>query len=213
MKIQSNYTIAILAAIGVFATAMLSVSFVKTVFTDSGNNGTGESTYQDVGESAAGLILAPADVQELVNRADAVLVGKIASGPVIADEGPFDEAGNIGGENQVPFARYRLQIDQLFVDDGAVASRPEVRFFAYPVPPEINLDGTFLFALTANPDGSYGTSAGWGMIELSSGVPTIKNRSPEFLEGQSSESLLKDVSVAASQYERVPVSEWPRRQS
>ena len=144
--------------------------------------------------SSGMMVPRPNSVEELVTRADIIVLGTITS---VIDEkliGPYDEDGSplpAGEEGGLPFTDYDVEIESVFKGDGTVTdgvtlvlrmfghlsnSNAIITSNVFPLP---NPGDRLLFALGENPDGTYG-SGPEGLLNVdgekvvyADGVPVI----------------------------------------
>jgi hypothetical protein len=157
------------------------------------------------------VIRSPADVQELVNRGVAVVIGTVSKEPAFTREGPFDESGKVTDHHTIPFSTYEIEIERVIVDDGAVPGAPLLRLSGTPQQIRFPMGERLLFVLDVNPDGRYGVNGDWAIVRLSGDTPRNYGGSvSSYMEGRSTDSLIAEVEAAARNHKHIPVSEWPR---
>ena len=160
----------------------------------------------------------PADIQELVNRSRAVVVGSISSVGELVSEPPYNaEDFEDWPEDEKPTVEvtyYDISIEEVLLDDGYVNDNAKLRlapvWHTQPI-----LNGRYVFALDRNPDNlSYGISATWDMLFLDGDAITdLSGKDPGY-EGAATESdLLSELRTASESYVFKPMIEWPDRYS
>ena len=158
----------------------------------------------------------PADIQELVNRSRAVVVGSISSVGELISEPPYNaEDFEDWPEDQRPTVEvkyYDISIEEVLLDDGYVEDNAKLRLAPiWPTEPKLN--ERYVFALDRNPDNqSYGISATWDMLTLGGdAIRDLAGTEPGYVGVVDETSLLEGVKAAALNYEFMPHSEWPER--
>ena len=158
----------------------------------------------------------PADIQELVNRSHAVVVGSISSVSDLTSEAPYNAEDFADlPEDQRPRVEvryYDISIEEVLLDDGYVKDNARLRLApVWPTEPQLN--ERYLFALGRNPDNlSYGISATWDMLVLGQGTIRDLNGKVPGYEGAATEAnLLSALRTASESYEFKPLIEWPER--
>ena len=158
----------------------------------------------------------PADIQELVNRSRAVVVGSISSVGELISEPPYNaEDFEDWPEDERPTAEvtyYDISIEEVLLDDGYVEDNAKLRLApVWPAQPVLN--ERYVFVLDRNPDNrSYGISATWDMLSLSGDPITDLNGKDPGYEGATTETeLLSKLRTASESYVFKPMIEWPDR--
>ena len=158
----------------------------------------------------------PADIQELVNRSRAVVVGSITSVGELISEPPYNaEDFADWPEDERPTVEvtyYDISIEEVLLDDAYVEDNARLRLApGWPTQPILNQ--RYVFALDRNPDNlSYGISATWDMLVLGGDVITDLNGKDPGYEGATTEKdLLSALRTASESYEFKPMIDWPDR--
>lgn len=158
----------------------------------------------------------PADIQELVNRSHAVVVGSISSVGELISEPPYNaEDFEHLPEDQRPTQEmryYGISIEEVLLDDGYVEDNAKLRLApVWPTEPKLN--ERYVFVLGRNPDNrSYGISATWNMLTLGGDTIRDLNGKDPGYEGAATEAdLLSALRTASESYEFKPMIEWPER--
>jgi len=155
-------------------------------------------------------------VQDLVNRVDAVVVGKIISVSDSVQEGPYDLDPETIGDRPAPnilVTYYEIKLEEVLLDDGNVSSNALLRLAGRHSPSYPQVGEDYLFALGVNPDSkSYGVSGAWGLIIFDDGPVRNFDGTPLEYDGVTDQASLKGL-VKSSLEDRVklPPSEWPSR--
>ena len=161
----------------------------------------------------------PQNIQDLVNRHDAIVVGTIAeiSNPKL--EKPYDwtpqddaEAKRYGFSGpRILVTYYRIRIEELLLDDGVISAHPRFGLTGQhnQILPQVG--ERFLFALLRQPDGlSYGLSADWNLIHLDGGsIRNFDGESPNYA-GVTNEATLKSALKSAIPLRvGLSIDQWP----
>lgn len=161
----------------------------------------------------------PQNIQDLVNRHDAIVVGTIAeiSNPKL--EKPYDwtpqddaEAKRYGFSGpRMLVTYYRIRIEELLLDDGVISAHPRFGLTGQhnQILPQVG--ERFLFALLRQPDGlSYGLSADWNLIHLDGGsIRNFDGESPNYA-GVTNETTLKSALKSAIPLRvGLSIEQWP----
>lgn len=122
---------------------------------------------------------APTSVNDLLNRGDAVLIGRITGGGETRYEGAFDPSSGRFAEPQtepnapnpgLPHTYYTVKPEEILLDDGIAARQSEVmlRLGGEPGTALHPKEGVrFLMVLGRNPDDlSYGIRGSWAVLDL-----------------------------------------------
>ena len=168
--------------------------------------------------------LPPRDVQDLVNRSHAIVIGTISaiSDPVnelpyFTTEADFEHRP----PGQLPYlevAYYDITIEEVLLDDGNVRAHPRLRLepnFSDQDPswtlPEMGK--RYLFTMGRNPDSlSYGVSANWMTLTLDGdSIRYIDGTSPGYVGVTNEASLVKAIREAVPNHDFLPVGQWPDR--
>ncbi|GEM_PF-2754693 len=113
----------------------------------------------------------PKTIQELVDRSDVIVIGRVAGLAKTADEGPYNEPAPMAKSEfpapLLPVTYYDLQIESVLLDDGNILSAPSLRLAGTPEtasPP--GFGRKTIFFLRRNSDRlSYGVNGDWAMID------------------------------------------------
>ena len=161
--------------------------------------------------------LPPADIQELVNRNHAVVVGTISTVSEPMRELPYFTTEEDFADRQIerwPYIEvvyYDIAIEEVLLDDGNIRDNARLRLMNsfWPVMPQQG--ERYLFALEVNPDSkSYGISASWDVLNIDDGIHNLDGTPSGYVGVTDETSLLDGVRVAALNY-FMPYSEWPVR--
>ncbi len=168
------------------------------------------------------LKLPPQDVQDLVNRSQAIVIGTIS-----AISGPVNELPYFTTEEDFPaedlqymyleVAYYDIAIEEALLDDGNVRAHPRLRLEPnsghnpHPALPEIGR--RYLFTMGRNPDSlSYGVAADWMTLALGGdSIRNIDGTLPGYAGVDGEASLVRAVREAVLYYDFLPVNQWPSR--
>ena len=160
----------------------------------------------------------PADIQEFVNRADVIVIGRVAG-----REGPVEELGygqDLNSlkwelENSLPIFGievnyYDIELEEILLDDGNVSENALLRADAVYDPLELEAGDRLLFAMWPNPDfKSYGASFPWALIFLDGDAPRDYDGWGLRYEGATDEaSLVAAIKSALPRRTSVPESLW-----
>ncbi len=213
------------------ATAVLLVFGVLAGCQASGATGQGESDpppaqeanrtlYIGEGVSVASLFREPRNVQDLVNRSHAIVIGTISAISDLTRELPYgttseDFQGEMyqGYEFSTEVTYYDIAIEEVLLDDGNVRAYPRLRLDGAHNPAYPQIGERFLFALGRNPDSlSYGIAANWDVLPLDGGdIRNFDGTSPGYVGVTDEASLVKAIREAVPYYDFLPVNQWPSR--
>ena len=164
----------------------------------------------------------PANLQEFVNRADAIVVGKVAS-----VEGSFEELGygfdldyfKWRLENSIPvppfpgilFTYYSIELERILLDDGNILGNSLLRVNT-ATPDSFGLEpgDRLLFALSRNPDlRSYSAFIPWDLIFLDGFEPRdFAGKSLPYQGATDEPGLVAAIETAIPGRVSIPVNVW-----
>lgn len=169
---------------------------------------------------SASIFKAPSDIQELVNRSDAVVIATVSSisdmkSVVFGD--PSDAAAMVAQgrpEPRIEETHYELSVEQVLLDDeaiGALEYNPNLALLGAHGPQSPQKGERIMFALLARPDpGLYSLVANWSLIPLDGGaIRDFDGKDPGYAGVTDEASLKAAVIEAASDHAKSPPSEWP----
>ncbi len=160
----------------------------------------------------------PSDIQEFVDRADVIVIGRVAG-----MEGPVEELGygfdlNLlkwEMENSIPIFGievnyYAIELEEILLDDGNISGNALLSTDAIFDPIDLQTGDRLLFALWPNPDfKSYGASFPWALIFLNGGTPLDYDGRNLRYEGVTDEASLVDAIKSALPHRAsIPTSLW-----
>ena len=160
----------------------------------------------------------PADIQEFVDRADAIVIGRVAG-----MEGPVEQLGygqdlNLLKwelENSLPIIGievnyYAIELEEILLDDGNISGNALLSADAIYDPIELRTGDRLLFALWPNPDfKSYSASFPWALIPLDGGPPRDYDGRDLRYAGVTDEASLVDAIKSALPHRAsIPTSLW-----
>lgn len=164
----------------------------------------------------------PASIQELVNRADAIVVGTI--GPVRRTEmvGPSGDLSKYPAGVPLPlkpFTDYQINIQEVILDDGFIRAEPTL---VIPGVPEryghigflmaLSPTDSYLFVLIHEPRSQkHAMVSRHGVINLSGPSIALAGRDltrPDFANGMAPSDFLEAVKAALPTRKHSPPSEW-----
>ncbi len=167
-------------------------------------------------------IAPPANVQEFVNRSDAIVIGSVAS-----VEGPFEELGYgfdldyVEGKLEGPgflFALptttvtyYAIDLEEILLDDGNILGNSSLRVnTSFPDSFGLQSGDRLLFSLLRNPDfRSYGAIIPWALIFLDGVEPRELDGNSLPYRGVTDEaSLVAAIESAIPGRVSIPVDLW-----
>ena len=178
------------------------------------------------GAPLAGYYVAPASMQDLVNRYDVAFIGTIGSVGEPVEEKPYDWDPALDAhlrERGLPPFRvwvtyYDVTLDTVYLDDGNLVddegnqvTSTKLRLFGAHNTMRPQVGEKFFFTLQGNPDGGgYGVNADWNLIHLDGGaIRDFDGKEPGY-DGVTDEATLKSVAqTAADSRVKLPVEEWP----
>ena len=174
-----------------------------------------------VGASSAVWAPEPGSIQTLVNRSDAIVIGRIDS--ILAEriEGPYGASENTDQRDvpqpaEYPYTYYSIAPDVVVLDDGLVRDNLVIKLKGFKSkrgssPLRISLPDVgdeFVFFLSRNPDDkSYSFLGPWALVDVSG--PTVvqyggARPEPTFAPDANPASFAAMVALAA--HDRVPAS-------
>ena len=162
---------------------------------------------------------APRDVQELVNRNHAVVIGTISAISDLELELPYgkteEDFQDPKYQGYVPRSEvtyYDIAIEEALLDDGNVRAYPRLRLSGAHNSGRPQVGERFLFCLGRNPDSlSYGVVADWDVLTLEGGVRNFDGTSPGYAGVTDEASLVAAVRASVPGYEFMPFNQWPDR--
>lgn len=167
------------------------------------------------------IIAAPRDIQDLVNRYDAVVVGTISA---ISDtvrelaDGKTEDDYKFLVEQGLPLPTisrtfYDIQLEDVLLDDGNVRANSRLRLSHGHSAIRPQTGERFLFALISSQSGkSYGVIADWALIHLDGGpIRNFDGVLPDYAGVTNEASLKAAVRSAVPARVKLPFEEWPER--
>lgn len=175
----------------------------------------------DTGGIPLSFIFPPArDVQDLVNRSHAVVIGTISAVSEPRIEIPYDITEEEFAERfadleeelrpTIEVVYFDIAIEEVLLDDGNVRAHPRLSMEPYPPLPRVG--GRYLFALGRNPDSlSYGISGfSWMVLTMDDdGVRNLDGSAPGYVGVTDEASLVAAVRGAVDNYDFLPPGQWP----
>ena len=175
----------------------------------------------DTGGIPLSHIFPPArDVQDLVNRSHAVVIGTISAVSEPRIEIPYDITEEEFAERfadleeelrpTIEVVYFDIAIEEVLLDDGNV--RAHHRLGMEPDPPLLRVGGRYLFALGRNPDSlSYGIGDfSWMVLTMDdAGVRNLDGSAPGYAGVSDEASLVAAVREAVDNYDFLPPGQWP----
>ena len=170
--------------------------------------------------NSASIFKAPSDIQQLVNRSDAVVVATVSSisdtKSIVFGE-PSDAAALVAQgwpEPRVEETHYELLVEQVLLDDGSIGglkNNPKLALSGTHGPQSPQKGERIMFALLARPDpGLYSLVANWSLIPLDGGpIRNFDGKDPGYAGVMDEASLKYAVIEAANNHAKSPPSEWP----
>ena len=159
--------------------------------------------------------LPPQGVQDLVNRSEAIVIGRVTAISEPLKELPYfttEEDYADLPEWAVPWEEvvyFDIAIEDVLLDDGNISDNPRLQMGSGSASPV--LDGRYLFTLHRNPDLlSYGVSASWMALSLDGDeIQDLAGTAPGYVGVTDELSLVDGVRDAATKHEFLPIGEWP----
>jgi len=163
----------------------------------------------------------PKSIQDLVNRADAIVIGTVG-GPIGEGENqpysPELAKRDIPQPRSFPFIDYEILIDEVLLDDGLiestpvlrVAARPDTGFNLYGTMRVPSVGGRYLFTLRANSDKrAYGVVYPWSLISVDGATVALLDRersAPNFTDKIEVPDFVEAVKAAVLNWRK---TDWP----
>lgn len=157
----------------------------------------------------------PSDVQDLVNRSEAIVVGRVTAISEPTKELPYftteDDYAD-WPEWAVPWEEvvyFDIAIEEVLLDDSNISDNPRLQMGSGSAMPVLN--ARYLFTLHRNPDmASYGVSASWMALSLDgSEIQDLAGTEPGYTGVTDEMSLVDSIKDAAANHDFLPVGEWP----
>ena len=190
----------------------------QAVSQPSPGHGMGKTLSSGMGYPISSIKEAPQDVQDLVNRSHAVVVGTISAVSDPLDELPYGKTkSDYPAEDlQLMHLRvtyYSIEIEEVLLDDGIVSAFPRLRLDDVHNPRRPQVGERFVFTLARNPDDqSYGVVADWMVLNVADGLKNYDGSDPAYDDATDEVSFLRAVRAAAGSYDFSEFSEWPDKQ-
>ena len=160
----------------------------------------------------------PANLQELVNRNHAVVVGTISVISEPVNELPyFTTEEDFANEPQeewpyIEVVYYDLAIEEVLLDDGNIRDNARLRLMNSFWPATPQLGERYLFALGMNPDSkSYGISTSWNVLSMDDGIRNLDGTAAGYVGITDETTLLEGIRAAVPGHDYTPRNEWPDR--
>ena len=159
--------------------------------------------------------LPPQDVQDLVNRSEAIVIGRVTAVSEPVKELPYfatEEDYADLPEWAVPWEEvvyFDIAIEEVLLDDGNISDNPRLQVGSGSASP---VQGSrYLFTLHRNPDLlSYGVSAAWMALSLDGDeIRDLAGTAPGYIGVTDELSLADAVKDAAANHDFLPIGEWP----
>ena len=171
--------------------------------------------------ASASIFLPPGDMQDLVNRVDAIAIGTVVSVSATIHQGPSDSSSVAELKRldlpvpTIPTTYYEIEVEEVFLDDGNLGSlsgnaRLALAGWHGPMAPQKG--DRMMFALLANGnDAIYSVAADWNMLHLDGGPIRNFDGTPPGYTGVTDEASLKEtVQLAITDRVHLPPGQWPR---
>lgn len=180
---------------------------------------TNRTLYIGEGISVATIFREPQNVQDLVNRSHAVVIGTIStiSGPKKelpygTTEEDFQDEKYQGYNPYDSVVYYDIAIEEILLDDGNVRAHPRLRLDGPHNPAYPQIGERFLFVLGRNPDSlSYGIAADWDVLTLDGDIRNFDGTSPGYVGVTDEASLVKAIKDVVPNHDFLPPNQWPSR--
>ena len=175
----------------------------------------GNCIYRHADAAVQDYTLPPQDVQDLVNRSEAIVIGRVTAVSEPVKELPYfttEEDYADLPEWAVPWEEvvyFDIAIEEVLLDDGNISDNPHLQMGSGSALPA--LDGRYLFTLHRNPDLlSYGVSAAWMVLSLDGDeIRDLAGTAPGYTGVTDEPSLVDGVRDAAANHDFLPIGEWP----
>ena len=190
--------------------------------TRDGGAGDGRGFYRTLvggdGVSVATIFREPQDVQELVNRSHAIVIGAVSAISGTVQELPYGTTEDDFDPAELSFrysgvTYYDIAVEAVLLDDGNVRAYPRLRLDGAHNPMYPQIGERFLFAVGRNPDSlSYGIAADWDVLPLDGGaIRNFDGTSPGYAGVSDEASLVQAIKDAVVNYDFMPPRRWPSR--
>ena len=173
-----------------------------------------------MGLPVSAIYLPPQNIQDLVNRVDAVITGTISAIGNTASDGPYNDSQGVNQLTQAGYPApvitvtyYTITVDEILLDDGNIASNPILRLGGSPSESLPQVGESFLFALDVNPDRkSYGIIENWNLIPLDGGsIQNFDGVEPGYTGVTDEKSLKSAIQKAVTTRSPSQPPDWPKR--
>ena len=179
--------------------------------------GSGKTLKSGMGYSIANIKEAPADVQDLVDRSHAMVIGTIASVSSPENELPYNKTTEDYPTEDVNTMRlrvtyYDITVEEVLLDDGFVSDNARLRLDGDHSLIRPQIGERFLFSLSRNPgNSSYGVVADWMVLTTTDGVKNYDGTDPGYEGVSDKASFLRVVRTAAQSHNFKDFGNWPNK--
>ena len=173
------------------------------------------------GGSDMAMHRSPLDTQDYVNRAEAIVVGRIieiGDLHVLGWEDPdpdlLEKLAEAGVRPQgLAVTDYLIEVESSLLDDGGVSSTISLRLLGIHSPRRPQIGERFLFSLRVDHElRSYGACCDWNLIVLDDGPLRYLDDEELAFDGVSDEeSLILSLESALENWEQSCPENWPKR--
>lgn len=161
----------------------------------------------------------PEEIQDFVNRVDAIAIATVSAISDPIEEGPYRLPGVPSPPSQPGFpdptimvTYYTLNLEQILLDDGNISDNPNLRQSGAHYAGSPQIGRRYLFGMRVNPDGrSYGAPREWNIIPLDSGsIHNIDGTEPGYVGVTDEVSLKEAIESAIPGRVRLQPDQWPK---
>ena len=161
----------------------------------------------------------PNEIQDFVNRLDAIAIATVSAISEPVEEGPYQTSATSTSPGfpapSITVTYYTLDLEQVLLNDGNLSSNPRLRQSGIHYDGSPQIGKRYLFGMRINPDGkSYGAPREWNIIPLDSGaIHNIDGTSPGYTGVTDETSLKESIESALPNRVRLQPEQWPKVQA
>ena len=161
----------------------------------------------------------PNEIQDFVNRLDAIAIATVSAISEPVEEGPYQTSATSTPSGlpapSITVTYYTLDLEQVLLNDGNLSSNPRLRQSGIHYGGSPQIGKRYLFGMRINPDGkSYGAPREWNIIPLDRGaIQNIDGTEPGYTGVTDEASLKESIESALPNRVRLQPEQWPQVQS
>ena len=161
----------------------------------------------------------PDDIQDFVNRLDAIAIATVSEISEPVEEVPYQTSATSTPPKfpapSITVTYYTLDLEQILLNDGNLSANPRLRQSGIHYAGSPQIGKRYLFGMRANPDGkSYGAPREWNIIPLDRNtIYNIDGTSPNYPNVTNETSLKESIKSALPNRVRLQPEQWPKAQT